>query len=161
MTPHVKAKPLTEAELNWCNRMRQASLALCDAYTGARPATRPSINDIHDAYEGWLTATMPRGLLKRAPKHQPDANTVVMALGVALGDQIAEATGMEWKIITDAYGTDMGLFLDGVEGAYSEIVTHPMNFIAKRIVERQSGWLAPSATQLIKEIRNMTNGRPP
>lgn len=63
---------------------------------------------------------------------------------------------MEWKIITDAYGTDLGLFLAGLEGTYSDIVTHPMNFIAKRIVDRQSGWLFPAATSLIDGIHEMT-----
>lgn len=158
MAPKITAEPLTDKELDWCQGMRNAALDLCEAYTGRRPTARPTISEIHDAYEGWLTATAPRGLLRKVPKDQADANSVVLVLGVALGDQIAEATGMEWKIITDAYGTDMGLFLAGLEGTYSDIVTHPMNLIAKRIVERQSGWLKPTADDLIRTIRDMKNG---
>jgi len=156
MSQEIRAERLTEKELRWCDDMRKLSLDLCELYAGSRPHARPTIREIHDTYEGWLAATQPSGLLRRSPKGHPDANAVAIALGVALGDQIAQATGMEWKIITDAYGTDLGLFLAGLEGTYSDIVTHPMNFIAKRIVDRQSGWLFPAATSLIDGIHEMT-----
>jgi hypothetical protein len=159
MPQEIRAESLAEEELRWCEDMRRMSLDLCEVYAGSRPKTNPTIREIHDAYEGWLAATQPRGLFRKFPKGHPDANAVAMALGVALGDQIAGATGMKWKIITDAYGTDLGLFFAGMEGTYSDIVTHPMNFIAKRIVERQSGWLVPAATQLIDGIHEMTGGQ--
>lgn len=155
----IKAEPLSADEVRWCDNMRTAAVELCEVYTGTRPSSTPTIRQIHDTYEGWLAATRPRGLFRKTSAGHPDANAVSMSLGVALGDQIARETGLEWMIITDAYGTDLGLFFAGLEGEYSDIVTHPMGFIAKRIAERESDWLEPTAAQLIKDILEMKNGR--
>lgn len=158
MGTDIKAEPLSTDELRWCDDMRAAATKLCEAYTGPRPPAAPTIRQIHDTYEGWLAATQPRGLLRKTPAGHPDANTMSLSLGVALGDQIARETGMEWMIITDAYGTDLGLFFGGLEGEYSDIVTHPMGLIAKRIADRQSDWLEPTTAQLITHILEMKSG---
>lgn len=156
MSTEIKFEALTQTELEWCAGMRNASLDLVKAYTGSRPKGPPTIREIHNTYEGWLVATKPSGLFRKSPKGHPDANQVSMTLGVVLGDQIAKNTGMQWGIVTDSFGTDLALYLGGQPGKWSDIVTHPMNFVAKRIVNRESGWLETASGKLINEIISVT-----
>lgn len=70
---------------------------------------------------------------------RPDPNEVVNAAGVALGDALAKAHGLEWKIVTDAFGTDMGLWWSGGDGKVLNLA--PTHSVAKRFADGQSGYV--------------------
>lgn len=67
---------------------------------------------------------------------RPDPNIIIMIAGVALGDRLAESFGLEWGIITDESGADLGLY-----HPTKNVVCGPTHSVAKRFADGSDGFL--------------------
>lgn len=65
---------------------------------------------------------------------EPDA--VVETYAVAIGEHLARHGGRRWAIVTDVFGTDLGLV-----SARSETVIVPHNLVGARWMRGETGWV--------------------
>lgn len=56
--------------------------------------------------------------------------------GVALGAYLESATDLRWGMVTDVYGTDLGLM-----GSEDDMVIVPQNLASARWLNHQTGWV--------------------
>jgi len=97
-------------------------------------------------YDTWFTEW------QQGPADSQDANAMCMLIGVGLGDAIIERVPeLEWKIITDNFGTDIGLFGKDV----GTVVTHPTNMVAKRIESGETTWIARTVDAIAPDLQSM------
>ena len=113
--PTIEA--LTAAEDQWLHTQREIAGILRDRYLGPTD-TAPTIDE--------LEATV--GLWQQDGDGRADANDVVLAVGVLIGDHVVAATTLHWVIATDAFGTDLALHAQP-----GDVLMHPTNSVAKRI----------------------------
>lgn len=120
------ADDLRSSERKWLESNRQV-LPELGKLAGVAPGTNPlQMADAVIAY--W----------HRLPEaERADANDVVSVAGVALGDALAAKHGLEWKIVTDAFGTDVALWWSG--GGDRNLILAPTHSIAKRFADSPSG----------------------
>lgn len=87
----------------------------------------------------------------REPQEQRiDPNVLVSVVGIAMGDVLAREFGLVWKIITDAFGTDLGLWR-----AKGQIVVSPTNSIAKHFAEESDGFVVDHYAALRAQLRKI------
>ena len=65
-------------------------------------------------------------------RNREDYTAVTHRWGVAL----AGATDLQWGMVTDVYGTDLGLM-----GARDDMVIVPQNLVSARWLNHQTGWV--------------------
>ncbi|MHA7814228.1 MAG: DUF3806 domain-containing protein [Phycisphaerales bacterium] len=154
----IQAEPLSHAERNWINEQRAACLNFVNQLLERDAEPTPSIPDLHHAFDVWLDqfvkSTAKRKLFSKKP-HAIDPNAIALSFGVVFGDHLAEATSLDWMIVTDAYGTDMMLYAPGEVGKYTDVINAPMNMVAKRIESRTRDWLEPTFNAVVEELRSM------
>ncbi len=156
---NIKAEPLSDTERQWLVDQRAICANLVRNLLNRDASTVPTIRDLHEAFDVWLDqfvqGTRKRKLFaKKSPEIEP--NSIALSFGVVFGDHIAADTFLEWMIVTDAYGTDMMLYAPGQDGKYTDIINAPMNMVAKRIESRTTGWLEPTYSAVVEELRSMT-----
>lgn len=83
------------------------------------------------AYDDWLA-----GWLAQRDSKREDHQVLVDRLGVAIGEHLVRHTDVEWGMVTDAFGTDLG-----VAAAADDFTVVPMNLVAVRWLNRTSGWV--------------------
>ena len=122
-----RADDLTAAEEQWLREQRHAleELAASVDIPAGSPLQRA------DALIRWWH-TVPAS-------DRPDANIIVNAAGVALGDALAADCSLAWKIITDPFGTDLGLWWNEAGAAYQNIILTPTHSVAKKFAESPQG----------------------
>lgn len=67
--------------------------------------------------------------------------------GVGLGAYLESATDLRWGMVTDVYGTDLGLM-----GAEDNMVIVPQNLVSARWLNHQTGWV-PGVLGHIVQLR--------
>lgn len=157
-TRKITPDNLSDKELLWLQTQRGLACELVNKFSNQVPSEHPTIEQLHLAYDIYLEHFLkpPRKGLLRKKSLIIDPNAFVLSVGVAFGDCIAAKTVLEWKIVTDQYGTDMMLFAPGIAGKYTDIVNAPISMIAKRIESRESDWLAPTFDSLINQLNEMS-----
>ena len=158
-TPNIQAEALSEAESIWLKEQRETCQLIVSQLIPQYANDRPTVPDLHQAFDLWLDQ-FNRSQKKRLFSKKPDAidpNTIALCFGVVLGDHLIASTPLEWKIVTDEFGTDLMLYALGSAEQHSDIVTSPVSMVAKRIENRESNWLKPTFEDLTNDIRNMTD----
>lgn len=128
------ASDLTRDEQAWLQDQRAALGSLPSAAAIAAPSKSTRLQTCDALLRWWH---------RQPGESRPDPNELVSACGVALGDVLSEELGLEWKIITDAFGTDLGLWRE-----QGHIVLSPTHSIAKRFAEGADGFVVDLAGQL-------------
>jgi hypothetical protein len=75
----------------------------------------------------------------------PDA--VVETYAVAIGEHLARHSAREWAVVTDVFGTDLGLV-----AARADTVVVPHNLVGARWMRRETGWI-PGVVSHLVDIR--------
>jgi hypothetical protein len=87
----------------------------------------------------------------REPEEQRiDPNVVIAVVGIAMGDVLASEFGLIWKIVMDAFGTDLALWR-----AKGQIVISPINSVAKRFAEERDGFVVEYCEALRSPLRRL------
>jgi Domain of unknown function (DUF3806) len=90
----------------------------------------------------------------REPAEQRiDRNIIVNLAGVTIGDVLAGECGLTWKIISDEFGTDLGLWRE--EG---QIVVSPIHSVAKLFADEQDGFVVDLCASLRAKLRGIGSG---
>jgi hypothetical protein len=100
-------------------------------------AMTPEILDV--AYKNWLNSDT---------ELDKQANDVVHAIGFAFGQFLVDHEGFEWTIVSDQFGTDVGVRALPDRG---DVLVCPASMVAKRWESKETDFLAPIYRALIDQ----------
>lgn len=66
-------------------------------------------------------------------------------IGIAIGEHLHRHSTLKWAIVTDTFGTDLGL-----AAARSETVVVPHNLVSARWMRRETGWVPRVVEHLLR-----------
>lgn len=89
---------------------------------------------------GGLGAAYDRALGSGAP-----SEATVETVGLGIGEYLARHGAMDWAVITDVFGTDLG-----VVGRRRAVTVIPTNIVATRWINRESGWVPGVVSHLAR-----------
>jgi hypothetical protein len=89
------------------------------------------VDDLQSISAGYDTACVESA---RGQDSEPKASCEVF--GIAIGEYLARHSTLRWAIVTDTFGTDLGL-----AAARSETVVVPHNLVSARWMRREKGWI--------------------
>lgn len=141
----MKVQDLNPSEVTWLGQMQQAGRALHQLYVG-------EIDGLPDGRA--LDAVWVRWQSDTNNPDRPDANTVVNALGLCFGQQLVDRLGFRWAVITDDYGTEMGLIAQP-----GDITVFPANMTAKRLEKGAHPFFADLFSQMEATVRSLRRER--
>lgn len=154
--PKIQAVPPDPSQVAWLNEQRTQAIHFAKSIAGLSVSTVPSLAQLHATYDAWYrSASCGSFVGKLFKRSRVSTDQIVAAIGVGLGDDIVKRTALEWRLITDAYGTELGLFAAASDGEHSHVVFHPMSFVAKRIESGAIDWLEPTAGSVIEQLNDV------
>jgi hypothetical protein len=130
-------EPLTSAEVDWL-RTTIAELWEQDVRAG-------DIEDLGRHYDELLTAW-----LRLREADRPDPNGIINQIGLAFGQYVADHAHLEWRVATDANGTEIALHR--VRG---DVLVYPTNLVAKRWVAEETRTLPALARATIDAVEQI------
>ena len=74
----------------------------------------------------------------------PSADAVVETYAIAIGEHLARHSAREWAVVTDVFGTDLGLV-----AARADTVIVPHNLVGARWMRRETGWIPGVVSHLV------------
>lgn len=124
-----------------------------------RPVTSPLTDAERDRIDAGLAALRARGVdvddlaaigaaydqaftEARAGRGE-GADVVVETFGIAIGEYLARHSAREWAVVTDVFGTDLGLV-----AARADTVIVPHNLVGARWMRGETGWVPGVVTHL-------------
>jgi len=119
--PMPRLRDVDERELEWIA-----------AHVELVTDTGASLDDaaqIRSVYERWAA-----GWHRINPPERNDPNTMINAIGTALGEHLARRTPLGWMIATDEHSTELALY-----EPRSRTLLYPANVVAKRWVAEEPG----------------------
>ncbi|HMG44895.1 MAG TPA: DUF3806 domain-containing protein [Acidimicrobiales bacterium] len=123
--PEVEIDGLSDGEREWIGAQLAVAVELAQRFTGDTEPV-PSLERLDETLRRWRSTGEPS---------DPDVDTVVNALGIAYGEHVRQQLRLDWVIATDEYGTDLAL-----HGQPGDVVIHPANATAKRVVAGDEGF---------------------
>lgn len=100
------------------------------------------VRSIDAAYEGYV-----EHVLAQEEDEREDPTPFVAMLGFALGQWLTRESVLEWRVITDAEGRDLGLSLPDESS-----IMFPSDFVADAWNEMRRDWLYGWATDLKQQL---------
>jgi hypothetical protein len=114
---------------------------------------RPSARPLDDAERARINAALESigshydEAFRRASEEpgsvSPDA--VVETYAIAIGEYLARNSAREWAVVTDVFGTDLGLV-----AARADTVIVPHNLVGARWMRRETGWVPGVVSHLVQ-----------
>ncbi len=86
------------------------------------------------AFSGW-----------QADPGSVDSGEIVELFGVAIGEHLARHSARQWAVVTDVFGTDLGLV-----AARAETVIVPHNIVSARWMRHERGWIPGVVSHLVQ-----------
>jgi hypothetical protein len=86
------------------------------------------------AYEQWST------------HRNDDHSEIVERYAVGIGEHLSRTTDLRWALVTDQFGTDLGL----VEGPQAAFMVVPSNLVAARWMRGETGWIPGVVGHLVR-----------
>jgi hypothetical protein len=124
--------PLGEAERSRLD----AALAHAEQ-VGVDVDSLASIGEHYDtAYQRWAAS-------KGADGDGPDV--IVDTFATAIGEHLARHSAREWAVVTDVFGTDVGLV-----AAQADTVVVPHNLVGARWMRGETGWIPGVVSHLVR-----------
>ncbi len=97
------------------------------------------IDSIGAAYDAALT----RSRADSSSDGGPD--TIVDTFAIAIGEHLARHSAREWAVVTDVFGTDLGLV-----AAQADTVIVPHNLVGARWMRGETGWVPRVVSHLVR-----------
>lgn len=73
------------------------------------------------------------------------ADVTVQTFGIAIGEYLARHSARQWAVVTDVFGTDLGLAT-----ARGETVVVPHNLVGARWMRGETGWVPGVVRHLVR-----------
>ncbi len=107
-----------------------------------------TILDACDAVVMWWHA--------QAESERPDSNMVVNAVGIGLGDALADVFELEWRIVEDDAGSSLALWRDE-----PRTIVAPIDGVAKRFADSPRGFVNEFYNGLAEQLDALLEGKQP
>lgn len=134
---------LNNAELDWiASRIEDAKL-LISQYAPGDVGQPINASVLDRGYAGWLASN---------ETNSDRINEVINALGIAFGQLLVDEIGFQWVIVTDQFGTDMGILALPGKG---DVLVTPATMVAKRWETRETGFLVPLHRVVTDQVRKV------
>jgi hypothetical protein len=134
---------LNDAEVKWIASRIEGAKLLISQYSPGDVGQPINASVLDRAYARWLAST---------ETNSDRINDVLNAVGVAFGQLLVDEIGFQWVVVTDQFGTDMGI--RALPGKGDVLVT-PTNMVAKRWETRETGFLAPLHRVITDQVRDV------
>ena len=128
---------LSEHEIDWVTSQLSLAARLALEYGGKRERL-PSPETLDAALSAWR---------ERLPEQREDVDTIVNALGLALGQNLVESHGLEWVIMSDRHGPAIAL-----HGEPGDVRVFPMSLTARGLAQGEAGFFARLFEAVGKDI---------
>lgn len=132
---------VNEGERNWIGENLQIMKALVIDTLAAGPDDWLTSTNLDQVYRAWLAAHQ-RGV--------EDPNPMINAFGIAFGQLFVNVLGLEWKVVTDQYGTEIA-----VHGQPGDVVVFPTNLVAKRYEKNEAGFFESLFSSMKEQIQTV------
>lgn len=149
MSKPASAKPLSAEQKQFLEDCREAFLDMCVAagvteeFFNSGDAT-----EVCDQVIRWWHS-QPEG-------DRPDYDAAANILGVAMGDLLLSAfPQLEWRFITDAFGTSLGLWC-----GQPEVIAAPLDSVLKALQEHPDGFMGELIEGVAATIDSTLKGEP-
>lgn len=133
-------QPPNEAEMRWVGENLRLAADLGERLCGKREAL-PSLELLGTTFATW--AQLP-------PDRREHPNVVVNALGLAFGQHLVNAAGLQWAVVSDEKSTDIA-----VHGQPGDILVFPANATAKRCESGDYDFFTGLFEEMMREIARM------
>lgn len=74
-----------------------------------------------------------------------DSDDLVESFGLGIGEHLVRHGRMDWRLVTDVFGTDLG-----VVARRRELSVIPTNLVATRVVRGEVGWIPGVVGHLVR-----------
>ena len=128
---------LTEAERKWLDEQLRAAQELVAGIAGRSSIT---VEDLQTTWDAWIVDGDTDGTR---------VNTVINALGIAFGQNLAVGGQLRWVIATDEQGSDLALHAFPGTG---DVLIYPANLLAKRWQTRESRFIVGLFHEILKQV---------
>ncbi|GAA5159228.1 hypothetical protein [Ornithinimicrobium tianjinense] len=96
-----------------------------------------------------ISAGFDRALTGWVSSGGTDHDAIVERYSIGIGEHLARRTDLSWQVVTDVFGTDLGL-------ASGDFVVVPGNLVAVRWMRRETGWIP----RVVGHLLNLRARRP-
>jgi hypothetical protein len=138
---------LNTDELEWLEHHRELLAAIVEQ-EGIELPDQATILDACDGVVRWWHA--------QPESERPDANMVVNAAGIGLGDALADVFELEWRIVEDEGGSSLVLWRDE-----PRTIVAPIDGVAKRFADSPSGFVNELYSGLAEQLDALLEGGQP
>ncbi|MFM6849111.1 MAG: DUF3806 domain-containing protein, partial [Terrabacter sp.] len=136
LAPDFTGRPVT-APLGESERSRLDAALAQAAQAGVDVDDLASIGAHYDdAYRRWAAGGGAAG-------EGPDV--IVETFATAIGEHLARHSAREWAVVTDVFGTDIGLV-----AARADTVVVPHNLVGARWMRGETGWIPGVVSHLVR-----------
>jgi hypothetical protein len=125
---------LNQNERKWIQENLDAIQGLLLAMLGEQRPDWLTPAHLDEAYSAWHAAHN-RGA--------EDPNPMINAFGIAFGQYLTGALGLEWKVVSDDLGTEIAVY-----GRPGDSLVFPANLVAKRFEKGETGFFEPLSVEL-------------
>lgn len=132
---------LTADEQEWLQQHRELLAAIVQQEKLALPP-EATVLDACDAVVRWWHA--------QAEDARPDAGMIVNAVGIGLGDALAEVFEMDWRVAEEETGASLVVWR-----GQPEMVIAPIDSVARRFADGRGGFVAGHYDELAAELDAM------
>lgn len=126
-----------DAELKWIDENLQTVRSAIKTFAPEH-GDQITLAALDVAFAAWLSQHDPQ---------QEDPNPYINAFGIGFGQHFVDELDFKWVLVRDAEGTEMA-----VQGQPGDQLIFPPNFVAKRYVNRVTGFFVPIYTQMEQDI---------
>lgn len=134
---------LNASEREWIAKNLAATREMIVAFGDESGEPAPAILDA--AFADWMS---------RHDFDSEDPNPVINAFGIAFGQYLADQLALEWTVATDEHGTELA-----VHGQPGDILIYPGNLVAKRYMDRTTGFFVSLYEQFREQIERLRTPR--
>ncbi len=122
-TTHVSE--LTDSEAVWLQQNTELGLRICRHYFPdvAEIIDCAALDDVFVEWQSYPVA------------QKPTANQIASGLGVLFGLVFMRRFALEWRVVTDQFGTNLSLYRSQPGTRQTEVIVSPMHMVAKRVKE--------------------------
>jgi hypothetical protein len=137
----AEVRALTDEERAWVARMVDAATAIADAYHLAPPPGQPMEPERLDTlWRSWLPDPGFAG---------QDPMLFLNPFGMALGQWLADRTGLDWAMATDERGTGVA-----IRNEAGDIIVLPVDVVRKGFESRSAAFFVEVARDVEEQVRS-------
>lgn len=142
---NAKIEQLTPAEQDWIQQQIAIAKDFVHQIVGTIASDLPSPEDLDKAFYSWSHSVV---------HDTSQANDIINCTGAAFGQHIVNATGLQWVIAVDEYGTELAVY--GLPGA-GDVLIYPQNLVAKRYEAKSGLFIAETLKKITADVSKIQN----